>query len=379
MNKGKKFLSAVLAVAMTASLSVTAFAATTVISNQYGTIQASNVISTKTETISFLEKVANPNYQLNFETGTDNGEPEYFDKVVEKQITYSVIPVGTVITTTPNQNYEFDGALASSVIYYLKESTGGPYYYDDHLTSPDYTITDEDVGRLINVSSLFMRHDDTTDQTVNDDGTITVNAFTEAYFMVDGSAPAVTPAKPANTTKPAASARPAADTKAGYKSDTGKHLDVNVNGVYQFKITSLNGKKPSFQVAGKAFQTTYKGKKGNDYFYLVKAVGKVGQYGGVYINGEETASTTISIKNNVKSDTGAKLTVKPGKVYQFKLTAGQKPTFVAGNPKAFTVTYNGKKGSDYFYLVKAVGHSGQSTGLYINGAKTPSTVAQIGY
>lgn len=356
MNKGKKFLSAVLAVAMTASLSVTAFAATAA-GDQSDTIQVSNVLSSKTESTTFI-------------SGGNNGDDD--KTIYQDKITYSVVPIGTTITT--NSNGWIPGKIHSYEIY-TKESEGYRGTDDVDLYS-ELTLTSKFAGKLIRAFTYYRGKDN--------------QAFlTDAWFLVDGSAPAVTPTVPADTTKPdttkpdatkpAESAKPAANTKAGYKSDTGKHLDVNVNGVYQFKITSLNGKKPSFQVAGKAFQTTYMGKKGNDYFYLVKAVGKVGQYGGVYINGEKTASTTISIKNNVKSDTGAKLTVKPGKVYQFKLTAGQKPTFVAGNPKAFTVTYNGKKGSDYFYLVKAVGHSGQSTGLYINGAKAPSTIAYIGY
>ena len=80
---------------------------------------------------------------------------------------------------------------------------------------------------------------------------------------------------------------------------------------------------------------------------------------------------------NVKIDTGKTLTVKAGKTYQFKLTANSKPTFVSGNSKVFSVAYKGHTGKDYFYQVKAVGKVGQVAGFYLNGSKTPVTVATV--
>ncbi|WP_312694951.1 hypothetical protein [Caproiciproducens sp.] len=165
---------------------------------------------------------------------------------------------------------------------------------------------------------------------------------------------------------------------ATFKSDTGARVSIDAGMVYQFKITSLNGKKPTFSVAGKSFQVTANGSKGNDYFFKVKAVGKVGDSAGVYINGQKTPSTILSITNTIKVDTGSKLTVKSGKVYQFKITASVKPTFVSGNSSVFKVTNNGNKGIDYFFKVTAIGKVGQSTGFYLNGSKTPCTVGTIG-
>ncbi len=64
--------------------------------------------------------------------------------------------------------------------------------------------------------------------------------------------------------------------------------------------------------------------------------------------------------------------------YQFKLTSSTKPAFVSGSPKAFTVMFKGHTGNDYFYQIKAVGKAGQGAGFYLNGAKTPVSIATIG-
>lgn len=91
-----------------------------------------------------------------------------------------------------------------------------------------------------------------------------------------------------------------------------------------------------------------------------------------------TAPATVTTPNNgVKIDTGAKLTVKAGKTYQFKITATSKPKFICGNGSLFRVNYNGQKGKDYFFKVTAVGKAGKSAGFYLNGSKTPCTVGTI--
>lgn len=91
---------------------------------------------------------------------------------------------------------------------------------------------------------------------------------------------------------------------------------------------------------------------------------------------DQKAGNNTSI-NNYKIDTGAKLSVKSGKTYQFKITASTKPTFTCGNGSVFKVTYVGSKGHDYFFKAKAVGKAGQATGFYTNGEKMPCTVGTI--
>jgi hypothetical protein len=165
---------------------------------------------------------------------------------------------------------------------------------------------------------------------------------------------------------------------ASFKSDTGASVSLGTGVSYQFKITSLNGKKPTFVIPGNSFKVTPNGNKGADYFFKVTAIGKDGASAGVYINGSKTPGTILSVSNAVKIDTGKSLTVKAGKTYQFKLTSNTKPSFTSGNPKVFTVAYRGHSGSDYYYQVTAVGKAAQGAGFYLNGSKTPVTVATIG-
>lgn len=164
-----------------------------------------------------------------------------------------------------------------------------------------------------------------------------------------------------------------------YKIDTGAKLVVKAGKTYQFKITASS--KPTFVCGNSSvFKVTYNGSKGNDYFFKVTATGKTGQVTGFYVNGEKTPCTIATITGsakNYKSDTGAKLTVKSCKTYQFKITASSKPTFACGNGSAFKVKYTGSKGSDYFFKVTATGKVGQAAGFYVNGEKAPCTVATI--
>lgn len=162
-----------------------------------------------------------------------------------------------------------------------------------------------------------------------------------------------------------------------YRSDTGARVSVDFGKSYQFKITSLNGKVPVFVVAGKAFQTTLNRVSGKDYYYKVKASGLDGDTVGVYINGEKSPSTVLTVTNKLKSDTGAKLAVKAGKTYQFKITASTKPEFVSGNSAVFQTVYAGQEGNHYYFKVNAIGKAGQSAGIYINRSKKPYTVAAV--
>lgn len=171
---------------------------------------------------------------------------------------------------------------------------------------------------------------------------------------------------------------PASSSSSTYKSDTGSKVSLGTGASYQFKITSLNGKKPTFVVPGKSFKVMAAGNKGKDYFFKVTAAGKDGDSAGVYINGAKTPSTVLEIKNTVTVDTGKNLKVQTGKTYQFKITSNTKPTFISGNSSVFKVTSNGHQGNNYYFKVKAVGKVGQGAGFYLNGSKTPTTVGVIG-
>lgn len=78
------------------------------------------------------------------------------------------------------------------------------------------------------------------------------------------------------------------------KIDTGKTLTVKAGRTYRFKLTANS--KPTF-VSGntKVFSVIYKGHTGNDYFYEVKAIGKIAQGAGFYLNGSKTPVTVGTI------------------------------------------------------------------------------------
>ena len=166
----------------------------------------------------------------------------------------------------------------------------------------------------------------------------------------------------------------------GCVSDTlGK---VDVNGAYQFRLTSTNGTPPTVELDGEGFRAELASQEGNDYFWKVYAVGQTGQTCTVIVNGTAVANLTAAsvsggTSGGVVSDTTAPFTVAAGGSYQFRLTADAKPTMAAGSP-SFTVEYVGNEGKDWFFKVYAVGKPGDGCGFYVNGAPTPVAVAHIG-
>lgn len=170
-------------------------------------------------------------------------------------------------------------------------------------------------------------------------------------------------------------------------SDTAN--DLTVNGSYQFRITSTDGKTPTF-VLGTAgvFQVQLVGQNGNDYFYKVTNIGKPGQQAGVYLNngakllvltaGVSSANAVHpALPDGVQCDTTAPFSISANSTYVFKITAGSKPAFAAGSGSFIVLQSPRQDGSSYFFMIKAVGKRGDSCGFYINGKKAPVAVATI--
>ena len=156
-----------------------------------------------------------------------------------------------------------------------------------------------------------------------------------------------------------------------FESDTTS--DFVMGDVYQFRITSLNGAAPVMTVSGEGFRVELVSQEGSDYFFKVYA-GTPGKSADVYVNGRKVVTVTAAA--DVVSDTTAPFSVAQGGVYQFRLTAAEKPDFVAGSP-SFTVQFAGQIGNDWFFKVYAVGQAGESCGFYVNGASSPVAVATI--
>lgn len=162
-----------------------------------------------------------------------------------------------------------------------------------------------------------------------------------------------------------------ADSQGDFESDTTR--DFVMGDVYQFRITSRNGAAPVMTVSGEGFRAELVSQEGSDYFFKVYA-GTPGKSADVYVNGQKVVTVTAAV--DVVSDTTAPFSVAQGGVYQFRLTAAEKPDFVAGSP-SFTVQFAGQIGNDWFFKVYAVGQAGESCGFYVNGASSPVAVATI--
>lgn len=164
---------------------------------------------------------------------------------------------------------------------------------------------------------------------------------------------------------------------ATFVSDTTN--DFNVNGTYQFKITSLNGKAPSLVIGTSGvYNTQFIKTVGNDYYYILTAIGAPKAKAGVYVNGVKLLVATVeSTASNVKSDTTRPFNVEVGKTYTFKITAESKPTFVCGTSSAFKAEFVKSIGKDYFIKITAIGKAGNVSGFYINSQKIPVAIATI--
>jgi uncharacterized membrane protein YgcG len=87
------------------------------------------------------------------------------------------------------------------------------------------------------------------------------------------------------------------------KCDTGKQLSVPVGKSYQFKITSPY--PPTFTCGlNTVFSVTANGSTGNDYFFKVTAVGKVGDFAAFYVNGAKDPVTIGTIVTDSSSNSG---------------------------------------------------------------------------
>ena len=74
-----------------------------------------------------------------------------------------------------------------------------------------------------------------------------------------------------------------------------------------------------------------------------------------------------SLYGTVKSDTTLPVTIRQGESYQFRMTlveGSNPPVCYTDNTSAFTVTYTGNQGRDYFYKVTATGAPGASGEIY---------------
>jgi hypothetical protein len=228
----KKIITTLLAGIMAVSIPLSAFAATTIATDGTNNIEASQVVKQENKTINFEGSA-----------GTT---------------TVYTIPVGSMLTMKGSGSLVYVELESSGTDSYTATDNGG-------LTDATFTIPQELEGKMIAVSSSY-------------------NTKLFVFCQISGktSAPASKNVTVASST---------------YKSDTGSSLSVQKGKTYQFKITSLNGKKPVFVCGNSSiFKVSYTGRKGSNYYFMVRAVGKAGQSAGIYINGSKAPSTVAVIR-----------------------------------------------------------------------------------
>ncbi len=225
---------------------------------------------------------------------------------------------------------------------------------------------------------------DTSVAAVDANGKVTaVKAGTATIIATAGGKSAsctVTVTDPKNKSKTKQTTKATTDSStpiATFISDT--TTDFNVNGMYQIKISSVNGQVPTLVIGTSgAFSTQLVKTTGNDYYFMITAIGTPGAQAGIYVNGVKLLVVTVAFTaSTVKSDTNLPFNVKAGAAYTFKITAESKPTFVAETSSSFKVEFVKAVGKDYFFKVTAIGKVGTTSGFYINSQKAPVAVATI--
>lgn len=157
------------------------------------------------------------------------------------------------------------------------------------------------------------------------------------------------------------------EIKSTYTSDTTGDVNVKAGETYQFKITSLDGKVPTFGIGSPSFKLVASSNTGNDYYFKVQAVGNIGDACGIYINSDPNKVAVLHVTADYTCDTTT-VNVPVGGSYQVKITANARPTVAAGN-SIYTVEYVSNSGNDYFFKITATQNAkaGDVVGFYVNG------------
>ena len=157
------------------------------------------------------------------------------------------------------------------------------------------------------------------------------------------------------------------EIKSTYTSDTTGNVYVKAGDTYQFKITSLDGKVPTFGIGSPSFKLVAQSSQGNDHYFKVQAVGNIGDACGIYINSDPNKVAVLHVTADYTCDTTT-VNVPVGGSYQVKITANARPTVAAGN-SIYTVEYVSNSGNDYFFKITATQNAkaGDVVGFYVNG------------
>lgn len=148
-----------------------------------------------------------------------------------------------------------------------------------------------------------------------------------------------------------------------FTSDTNGSFSVLRGNTYTFMITAPS--RPTFACGSGSFKLISSSSSGNHYFFKVQATGTTGQNSGFYVNGAFVASAEITAPP-AYSDTNGTFSITAGNTYQFMITSSAQPSFACGSG-SFKVVSSSQSGNRYYYIVQAIGSTGDGCGFYVNG------------
>lgn len=151
------------------------------------------------------------------------------------------------------------------------------------------------------------------------------------------------------------------------RCDTIGNFKVEIGTNYTFKVTS--GSQPVLNNGSSSFKLVKQWNDGNDYLFTFKAVGKIGDGCGFYLNGGKSPIAIATIVN-AYIDTGS-LTLNAYGKYIYMIKSRGTPVFRVGTPGFVDLKLIKRETKDtnyYYYQVSSNGRLG-TIGAYLNGQR----------
>lgn len=161
-----------------------------------------------------------------------------------------------------------------------------------------------------------------------------------------------------------------APKNARFTSDTTTTVYVKQGSQYTVKINCSSGRPKLVAGNGGVAEINFKAQSGTSYYFDVKAIGKVGQATGIYINDSKISTFIIKVDTTVESDTTMNIHKKVGQCYTIGLKCPDKPTVTLGSSGIATICGVYKSGDKW--LCPIVGFNEGVTGVYTSVNREPS-------
>ena len=157
---------------------------------------------------------------------------------------------------------------------------------------------------------------------------------------------------------------------SGFSCDTTTTVYVKQGAKYTVRINCSSGRPTLVAGSNGVVQIDFKSQSGTAYYFEIKAVGKVGNATGIYINGSKISTFIIKVDTVVESDTTINVVKKIGECYTLGLKCDSKPTVTLGTGGIATICGVYKSGDKW--LCPIVGFNEGVTGAYTSVNREPS-------